>query len=342
MRNIFILALNDFACSLRNKSFFLVFFIPIFIFVIFQLLDRNNSELSKFRIGLSHQISYAPKLMQALQSVEKNIEIVWVNTVEEGRLALKEHQVYAVLEPSEQKADQLVLVVLKKEAPQTLALSRLFSDMQNAAEKNNVIWIAEVKSLREGNIQKQTLPTWILMVVLLVGFIILPAQVAEEKEKKLLLALLQTPIHEIQWVLGKIILGISLSVVAVLLLQILNQVVPVNIFAYVAFIFVASFCFSAFGLFLGFLCRNQASARTLGIVFYLPSLVPVALSDFSKKLSGILAFVPSNQFYQPLQVVIFENGVSTSLIYSWAYLFFLGVTFSGLSYFLIKKRWLMS
>ena len=341
MKNIFILAFNDFASSFKNKSFYLVFFIPVFLFVIFQLLDRNNSEMSRFKIGLIQQAHYAPKIAKALQIVEKNVEVIWMNDASEGRSFLKEHKVQGFLEESGPKKDQLTLFVLQKDSPQTLALSQMFSKLQSALEKNNVSWISDIKSLHEGNIQKQTLPTWILMVVLLVGFIILPAQVAEEKEKKLLLGLLQTPIHESQWIIAKILMGIFLTLISVLLLQILSRVIPINLFAYIAFVIVGSYCFSAFGIFLGFLCRNQASARTLGVVFYLPLLVPAALSDFSIKMKNFLSILPSYQFYQPLQALIFEDIVSANLIFSWFFLFLLGSTFTLLSYFLIKKRWLM-
>ena len=345
MKNIFILALNDFACSLRNKSFYLVFFIPLFIFVIFYFLDKNNSEMSKFKIGLIHQATYSPRIIKALKMAETSIELIWVNDTEEARNILTEHKVHGFLEESglstDQSKDQVNLVVLKQDSLQTLALSQLFSKLQSTAEKNNLSWIAEVRSLREGNLQKQTLPTWILMVVLLVAFIILPAQVAEEKEKKLLLALLQTPIREVEWLFGKVLMGIVLIFISIFLLHFLNQIVPANLFVYIAFIIIGGYCFSAFGIFLGFLCRNQASARTLGVVFYLPMLVPAALSDFSQKMKGLLPLLPSAQFYEPLQAFIFEDQGFATVIFSWFYLFFLGSILFWLSYMLMKKRWLM-
>ncbi len=110
-------------------------------------------------------------------------------------------------------------------------------------------------------IQSETLPTWVLMLVLLIGFIILPAQVAEEKEKKLLLALLQTPINEVEWLIAKLILGMLLIMSSVLFLHLLGSFGPVHLFDYVAIIAARSFCFTAYGIFLGFLCRNQASAE---------------------------------------------------------------------------------
>ena len=108
---------------------------------------------------------------------------------------------------SEKEPKRLVLVVLKKESFQTLSIVESFSALQKAAEGKSINWISDIKPLQEGGIQKQTLPTWILMLVLLVSFIIIPAQVAEEKEKKLLLALLQTPMREIEWLIAKLFSG---------------------------------------------------------------------------------------------------------------------------------------
>lgn len=190
--------------------------------------------------------------------------------------------------------------------------------------------------------QKQTLPTWILMVILLVAFIILPAQVAEEKEKRQLLAILQTPIHELEWIAAKILTGIGLCLISVFLLQFLGQVTISNFTEYLAFVILGGYCFCAFGILLGFLCRSQASARTLGLVFYLPLMMPAALSDFSTQMSGLFPILPTYQFYEPIQKLLFENKGMTSHIFPWIYLFIFGSTLFGMSYLFLKKRWLIS
>ena len=139
------------------------------------------------------------------------------------------------------------------------------------------------------------------MLVLLVGFIVLPTQVAEEKEKKLLLGLLQTPIREVEWLLAKVFLGMILIAVATLFLHLLIafDLDRGSSLSYVAFLMAGGFCFSAFGIFFGFLCRTQTSARTLGVLFYLPHLLPTALTDFSQTLNSVAPLVPSFQFYRP-------------------------------------------
>jgi ABC-2 type transport system permease protein len=115
----------------------------------------------------------------------------------------------------------------------------------------------------------------------------------------------------------------------------------IHFFDYIVFIAAGSYCFSAYGVFLGFLCRNQASARTLGVIFYLPHLLPSAMSDVSQKLTAIAPLLPSYQLYKPLQSILLENGRIANMTFDWIYLVLLGSLMFYLSFLLMKKRWLM-
>jgi ABC-2 type transport system permease protein len=169
----------------------------------------------------------------------------------------------------------------------------------------------------------------------------MPAQVAEEKEKKLLLGLLLTPMREFEWLLAKLFSGMMLIHLAVLFLHLLGKFEFGNSLSYVVFIGVGSFCFISFGISLGFLCRSQASARTLGVIFYLPLLLPSALSDVSQKLNTVAPLFPSYQFYGPITAILFEGGRISDFSLEWTYLFCIGLFACFLSYWLMKKRWLM-
>jgi len=341
MKNILALTCNDLAVALKNKTLYLILFIPFFVFISLELIDRTDVEVSKIGIGLLQNYPYAPRIMHSVEAAGKIIEITWIQNEEQGKRLLKEKKIAGVLLGNEKAPGTLVLLVLKKESLHTLAVAQIFSALQKAAEGHSTDWIADIKALHTGDLQTQTLPTWILMLVLLVGFIILPAQVAEEKEKKLLLALLQTPIREVQWLIAKVITGMILVMIAIFVLHLLGGFGVVKLFDYIAFIVAGSFCFSAFGIFLGFLCRSQASARTLGVLVYLPLLLPAALTDFSQKLTVIAPLLPSYQFYKPLQAILFEDGGIADMPFDLAYLFLLGSMTFYFSYLLLKRRWLM-
>jgi ABC-2 type transport system permease protein len=341
MRNILILVFNDLAIAFKNKTVLLILFIPLFVFVSLNLMDRPDAEAGIIKIGLMQNYGYPPEIIRSVKAAEKSIVATWVENEEDGLRLLKEHKIDGVLTRNEKQPGSLALLVLKKESLHTVAIVQDFSALQKAAEGNRPSWISDIRSLHEGGIQRETLPTWILMIVLLVGFIILPAQVAEEKEKKLLLGLLQTPIHEVQWLIAKLILGMVLITSAILFLHLLGDFGPAHLFDYIVFIIAGSYCFSAYGIFLGFLCRNQASARTLGVIFYLPHLLPSAMSDVSQKLNSVAPFLPSYQLYEPLQSLLLEDGSMANMSFDWIYLFLLGTLMFYLSWLLMKKRWLM-
>lgn len=341
MRNILLLAFNDLAIAFRNKTYFLILFIPLFVFVSLNLVDGSNAEASKVRIGLVQDHAYSPGFSGSIKAAEQLVAVTWVQNEKEGISLLKEHKLDGMLTGNEKAPGSLALLVIKKDTLHTIAIMQNFSALQKAAEGTGPDWITDIRSLHQGGVQRETLPTWILMLVLLIGFIILPTQVAEEKEKKLLLALLQTPIHEVQWLIAKLILGMVLIISAVLFLHLLGKFGTVHLINYIAFIVVGSYCFSAYGIFLGFLCRNQASARTLGVIFYLPHLLPSAMSDVSQKLTSVAPFLPSFQLYEPLQSILLEDGRMADMAFDWVYLFLLGSLMFYLSYLLMKRRWLM-
>lgn len=341
MKNIMTLTFNDLAIAFKNKTIFLIIFIPLFVFFSLKLVDSAPTDIKKVRIGLIQNATYAPVILQTISSADGVFTISRVSSEEEGKSWVKEKRLDGLLLPVGNEKNGLILVVLEKGSLQALSIIESFSALQNLVEGKSINWIADIQSLQQGGIQKQTLPTWILMLVLLVGFIIMPAQVAEEKEKKLLIALLQTPMREVEWLIAKVLSGMVLILTAVIILQIMCHFETGNIPSYIAFILVGSFCFSSYGIFLGFLCRNQASARTLGVLFYLPHLIPSALSDFSQKLTSIATFLPSYQLYEPIKNILLNDGHITNLSLEWISLLCVGLLTFLFSYLLMKRRWLM-
>ena len=343
IRNVAILIFNDLAIAFKNKTIYLILFIPLFVFLSLELIDGSELNVDKIKIGLLDTGHYPPAMVQSLQSADHAFVVFWLADEEEGNRWLKERNGDGILIPSGKEAQDCTLVVLEKASVQTLAIVESVSALQRALEGKNGSWIAEIRSLQESTIQRQMLPTWILMLVLLVGFIILPTQVAEEKEKKLLLGLLQTPIREAEWLLAKVCLGMMLIAIAALLLHLLMafDFDSGGGLSYGVFLMAGGFCFSAFGIFVGFLCRTQASARTLGVLFYLPHLLPSALADFSKKLSSVAPLLPSYQFYRPIKSILLEGGGLADFPLQLLALLGFGLLTFFLSYLLMRKRWLM-
>ncbi len=341
IRNIALLTFNDLAMALKNKTLYLVLFIPLFVFLTLELVDNNGTDVQQIKIGLIENGDYPAGLLESIETAEGAFEVFWFVSEEQGTRWLEERNGDGVLVPTKESGGSL-LIVLEKASFETLVIVESIAELQRAVEDRSN-WISEIRPLQDAAIQRQMLPTWILMLVLLVGFIVLPTQVAEEKEKKLLLGLLQTPIREAEWLLAKIALGTILIAIAALLLHLLMTFdsEPGGRLSYLVFLLAGGFCFSAFGIFVGFLCRTQASARTLGVLFYLPHLLPSALADFSEKLSSVAPLIPSYQFYQPVRSILLDGGEVADFPLQLLALVGVGLLASFLSWWLMKRRWLM-
>ena len=343
IRNVAILTFNDLAIAFKNKTLYLILFVPLFVFVSLELIDGNKPDVQKINIGLLEKGGYPAGMVQTLQSADRIFAISWLPNEDAGKQWLNDKIGDGILVPFEKTTQGCALIVLDRTSLQSLAIVESVSELQRALEGKSKNWISEIRFLQEGGIQTQMLPTWILMLVLLVAFIVLPTQVAEEKEKKLLLGLLQTPIREVEWLLAKVFLGLILIAVAALFLHLLMpfDLDPGSRLSYLAFLLAGGFCFSSFGILVGFLCRTQASARTLGVLFYLPHLLPSALADFSQKLSSVAPLLPSFQFYRPIKSILLEGGGLSDFPLQLLALFGVGLLTSFLSYRLMKIRWLM-
>lgn len=343
IRNVLILTFNDLAIAFRNKTLYLVLFLPFFVFLTMKLTDSGDAGVRKISIGLLDSEKYPAAMIGGLRSADGAFAVSRLPDKEAGVRWLREKKGDGVLIPSWTDAEGVALVVAERGSLKTVAIVEGFSELQRRLEGRSKNWISEIRPLYENAIQKQMLPTWILMLLLTVSFIVIPAQVAEEKEKKLLLGLLQTPIREMEWLLAKVGLGMILTGVAALFLQLLLRFDfdLAGGASYSAFLAVGGFSFSALGVFVGFLCRTQASARTLGILFYLPLLLPSALSDFSQQLNAVAPFVPSYPFYAPVKSILLEGASALDFPVQGASLFGIGLFATFLSHRLVKKRWLM-
>ena len=340
IRNIITLVFNDFAVSFTNKSIFLILFIPLFIVVTLKLTDRADLP-NKTRIGLIQSEAYPRDILKGIAAADGKVFKVRTVSLEEGRQRLKDRQLDGILIKNVKEPGSLTLMVLSRESYQTSSILGSFAALQKTAAGAGKQWISDITPLQEGGLQKQMLPAWLLMVVLLVSFIIIPSQVAEEKEKKLLIGLLQTPMRETEWLLAKLVSGLILINIAVIILHLPVGFSPMKSPGYILFLEAGSFCFISFGVLLGFLCRTQASARTLGVLAYLPLFIPPALSDFSLKLYKLVAFVPSYQLYNPLKSILLENDGLSGYLMQLIFLVLLGAIAYYSSYALMKRRWLM-
>lgn len=340
--NVITLLTHDLAVAFRNKTLYLIVCIPLFVYATLTMVDPTAARNARIRIVLIENRSYPPVFLESIKRAPDEFAVRFVSREEEATRLLKQREADGILIPGRNDASRLRLTVIQQASPETLIIMQRISALQNAAESKGASWIAAVQPLQTGSAKEQTLPTWILMMVLLVSFIILPAQVAEEKEKQLLLGWMQTPVRESEWLAAKLVYGLILMLTSVVAFQLMGGVPScANGLTYLAILCAGGFCFGALGICIGLLCRTQASARTLGVLCYLPMLLPPALSDMSQGLKSIAVLLPSYHFYEPVRIMFMTANEPGALTRSWISLVVIGLLACLVSHRLIQKRWLM-
>lgn len=344
IRNVTTLLRHDLAVAFKNKTIHLVICIPLFICATLTLADPSKAGARPMNLALVRTESYARVMLKDIESARDQFTVRWVPDAAEGTRLLKEREVDGLLMHQETDASRLLLTVVQQTSAETLTIAQRLSALQSAAEAEGKSpgWISAIRPLRTSSLKRQTLPIWILMMVLLVSFIVLPGQVAEEKEKQLLLGWLQTPVRESEWLASKLAYATVLVLASATLLQCVSgELACAHPFSYLAILCAGGFCFGSLGVCLGLLCRGQASARTLGVLCYLPLLVPVALSDMSPALRRIAPLIPSYYFYEPIRTTLLDDSGSSALTRAPIILVAVGLLTCFASRRLIKKRWLM-
>lgn len=342
IRTVITLLAHDLAVAFKNKTIYLIVCIPLFVYATLTLVDPTKAGAARMNIALLQTESYAPVVLENIEWARDQFAVRWVSSEAEATRLLKERKVDGILMHEGGNASRLLLTVVQQASVETLTIIQRLSALQAAAEGKGPGWIAAVRPLQTSSIKRQTLPTWILMMVLLVGFIVLPAQVAEEKEKQLLLGWMQTPVRESEWLVAKLAYGTVLMLASVVALQLMGgEPSCAHGLSYLAMLCAGGFCFGALGICLGLLCRNQASARTLGVLCYLPLLLPAALSDMSQELRSVAPLVPSYHLYEPIRAMLLEDSGLETFTRAWISLVAIGLLACFASHRLIKKRWLM-
>ncbi len=338
--NIGTLVFHDLAIAFKNKTFILLLCIPLFVYGLMAVVNKTATSDSRISLALVENGKTDPSITVAINSIPEIFSFREVHTVEEGLLLLKNGEIDGLLTAAENNRAQVGLTVLKKDSPATLVITQAFLSLQIATMGTGSSWISDISAVQASAPELQSLPTWILMVILLVALFVLPAQVAEEKEKQWLSGLLQTPMTEQEWLAAKVIFTTLLMFVTVLVLQFLGGQFALP-WTYYVTVLLGGYCFNSIGLAVGLLCRNQATARTFGVILYLPLLVPVALSDASTQFLKIARWTPSFALYEPLQEILLYGGTGAVFFWPWIFLVVLGSAACVLSFKLIRVRWAM-
>ena len=75
---------------LKNKTIYLILFIPLFVFISLKFVDQKDANFRKTNIGLIQNEKYPPVIMKSIKAADNVFAISWLSHEEEGKRRLKE------------------------------------------------------------------------------------------------------------------------------------------------------------------------------------------------------------------------------------------------------------
>ncbi|MBI2251270.1 MAG: ABC transporter permease, partial [Armatimonadetes bacterium] len=185
--------------------------------------------------------------------------------------------------------------------------------------------------------RKILLPSWLLFAIIS-SFMIVSASFLEEKEKKTLQAILISPASLSEIILGKIFLGLFLTLISTFLILILNGGMSGNLLNLFLIILLGSFYFCIVGIFISLLASNQGASNTLGSLLYLLFFMPVVLADTSRAMFNIAKFLPSFYILDGLSKALILNFGIGALKFHYLFLFLASLLLLGGNFLILRRQ----
>jgi len=310
MRRIKSIITKELVEAFRNKTFLIVFLLPLIASIFFSII--NNAEMEKyFRVGIIEEESQG--FFDFISTNIQNFEPVVYQNIDQGNTALKQGSINGLIVVHNQQ-DFTIYIDSQK------AMTFLF--LKSGIEEIIELYLGiepevktEVIPVNTSTARWSFLPVWITITITMIGVLVLSGSFAEEKETRTLDALLVTPVNKRDILLGKSGAGIILIFLTVTTMLLANGVVLESISQFIILfliIMVAALCFSALGLFIGNLAGSQSTARSLGTIIYFPLLFPALVYDLTAFTRNLARLFPTYHLLTGLEKLLFYQEVASS------------------------------
>lgn len=336
LKRIQALIYKDLRESFNNKVILVAILLPFFASLLFGFMN-NTGTPKNFNLAVAGNNGKEQELVRFIENNYLNLSVEYYRNFKQVMITVENGQNDALV--TQEGPDEFKLYINNQSPVTYLILKDKMDDiLMNFRGKEPPLKIESVP-VNTPKTRYSILPTWILITVTMIGVMIISGNIAEERENNTLAAIRVSPVKEAEILLGKGGFGVIISTLTVVLMLIFNRVYrqPYVFLAAVLFVFLASFCFSAIGLFIGSLASSQSSARSIGTIIYFPLIFPALIYDFSGLTRTLARFFPTYYMLRGLQKLLFNEVTGSKLLIEVIYLISFAVVFSLLTLFIFRK-----
>jgi hypothetical protein len=114
IRNVVILLAHDLAVALKNKTFYLIICMPLFVVATLRLVDPAKAHDARMKIAWTETAASAPALFQSLEQHPELFTVRIVSTEQDAIRLLGAREVDAILTPTGSDVPHLRLTVVRQ------------------------------------------------------------------------------------------------------------------------------------------------------------------------------------------------------------------------------------
>ena len=344
---------KDVIDAIRNRYLLTALFTPLFVAVLFRLLlPGTNDSILTIVVHDSGNSAMTAQLRKIPQ-----IKIVDAASAEETESEVQTHKaIGGLVVPANFDADATagkqpeltIYINNKKSVFEQAALRRLLDqqvrDLVKQPEPARLVWIDVDKDTSEQNRRGLALPQMLLPLLLLltlgmIGAMVVPLLLVEEKEKRTLDFLLSSPASLKEIVAGKALTGVAYTILIAGLLLVIHRHLVGNWLLMGLSILLGLVFVVAVGLLMGSLLSNTMQvntwAGTVLIVLLAPSFPSFGLPA---AVDTAMRFVPTYYLTKALEVSLTGNVTSRVWVHLAIVLVCTVIAFSAAAWALHRRQ----
>ena len=317
---------KDVIDAIRNRYLLTALFTPLFVALLFRILlpNVNNNSMLTLVVHDSGNSAMTAELRKVPQI--KVVDAPSAGATESEVKKLK--AIGGLVVPANFDSDvtagkqpELTIYVNnKKNVFEQAAFRRLLDEQVRALVKQpepaRLNWVDVDKDTSEQNrrglaLDQMLLPLLLILTLGMIGAMVVPLLLVEEKEKRTLDFLLSSPASLKEIVAGKALTGVAYTILIAGLLLFLNRQFVGNWFFMVLSIVLGLVFVVAVGLFMGSLLNNTMQVNTwAGTVLILLMAPSFPSFGLPAAVDTAMRFVPTYYLTQALQLSLAGNATS--------------------------------
>ncbi len=302
MRRFPVLLQKEWLDFWSGKAWIIALLLPLFITFLFNTVYRDSVQ-QRFRIGT---VKGPDPILKPLL-IAPDFETVPFPSLETAEYALEKEEIDGVIYRQD-SPNRFVLLTKGARAAQSAAVvTALNAALLRIYSKESIPRI-DLKTTGSAthDLFSLALPLWLVQIILTICLLQSTANIAEEKAKHTLHAILVSPADLSDYCAAKILWNTLLGLASILVTLWLTRF-SYNPAYLISFAVLGCLVYTSAALFIGLISPHPLLARTLSTAVYLISALPIMLKNTSLGWKYLLNFLPTFSIVQGLERAVLQQ-----------------------------------